>query len=390
MAKGIVILGSTGSIGRQALEVIEDFRERFQVLALAAARNIERLEEQIRRHRPRVAVVLDAAKQQELKERVQGLGVEVLAGEEGLLAAATLAEAELVLAAMVSIKSLPAVLAAIEAGKNVALANKEILVTAGELVMERARCRGVDILPVDSEHSAVFQCLRPGEGVHKVVLTASGGPFRELSLKEMEEVTPEMALAHPNWQMGPRVTVDSATLMNKGLEVLEAKHLFQLDYQDIEVIIHPQSIVHAIVTYNDGSSLAHMSLPDMRLPIQYALSWPERWANTYPRLDLIALGRLTFEQPDWHRFPCLRLALEAGRRGSTFPAVLNAADEVAVDLFLQRKIKFLDIPRLVEEVLARHLPVDAPGLQDILAADNWARREALSLVAGWKGRCKLA
>ncbi|HBT47788.1 MAG TPA: 1-deoxy-D-xylulose-5-phosphate reductoisomerase [Peptococcaceae bacterium] len=390
MSKGIVILGSTGSIGRQALEVIENFPDGFRVLALAAARNIERLEEQIRRHRPRVAVVLEEVKQRELRERVGGLGVEVLAGPEGLLAAATLPEADLVLAAMVGTTSLPAVLAAIEAGKNIALANKEILVTAGDLVMEEVRRRDVCILPVDSEHSAVFQCLRPGEGIHKVILTASGGPFRKLSLKEMERVTPEMALAHPNWQMGPRVTVDSATLMNKGLEVIEAKHLFRLDYRDIEVIIHPQSIVHAIVTYNDGSSLAHMSLPDMRLPIQYALTWPERWANAYPRLDLTVLGSLTFEEPDWDRFPCLGLALEAGRQGATFPAVLNAADEVAVDLFLQRKIGFLDIPRLVEGVLARHRPAKAPGLQDILAADRWARRETLSLAAGRKGRCKLA
>lgn len=389
MAKSIVILGSTGSIGRQALEVIDNYRERFRVVALAAARNINLLEEQIKRYRPRLAVVLDKEKQGQLRERVKGLGVEVLAGEEGLVAAATLPEAELVLAAMVGIKSLPAVLAAIEAGKNIALANKEILVTAGELVMERARLKGIKILPVDSEHSAIFQCLRGGERIKKVTLTASGGPLRRWPLEEMDKVTPEMALAHPNWKMGPRITVDSATLMNKGFEVIEAKHLFQLEYEDIEVLIHPQSIVHAIVTYNDGSCLAHMSLPDMRLPIQYALTWPERWDNAYSCLDLAALGELTFERPDWQRFPCFKLALEAGCQGGTFPAVLNAADEVAVDLFLGGNIKFSDISRLVGEVLTRHVKLSNPSLEDILAADTWARQEVLSLVScQTKGRSR--
>ncbi|MGB9660476.1 MAG: 1-deoxy-D-xylulose-5-phosphate reductoisomerase [Moorellaceae bacterium] len=381
MAKNIVILGSTGSIGRQALEVIDRCRERLQVVALAAASNSALLEEQVRRYRPRVAVILDRGKQGELRERLQGLKVEVLAGEEGLVAASTLPEADLVLAAMVGIKSLPAVLAAIEAGKTLALANKEVLVTAGELVMERARTKGVKILPVDSEHSAVFQCLRPGERIKKVILTASGGPLRQWPLENMDQVTPEMALAHPNWKMGPRITVDSATLMNKGFEVIEAKHLFQLEYENIEVLIHPQSTVHAIVTYTDGSSLAQLSLPDMRLPIQYALSWPERWDAAGNDLDLAALGSLTFERPDRQRFPCFRLALEAGRLGGTFPAVLNAADEVAVDLFLRRKIKFSDIPRIVGEVLARHISLPGSTLEDILAADDWARREALSLVS---------
>ncbi|MGB9858814.1 MAG: 1-deoxy-D-xylulose-5-phosphate reductoisomerase [Moorellaceae bacterium] len=381
MAKNIVILGSTGSIGRQALEVIDRCRERLQVVALAAASNSALLEEQVRRYRPRVAVILDRGKQGELRERLQGLKVEVLAGEEGLVAASTLPEADLVLAAMVGIKSLPAVLAAIEAGKTLALANKEVLVTAGELVMERARTKGVKILPVDSEHSAVFQCLRPGERIKKVILTASGGPLRQWPLENMDQVTPEMALAHPNWKMGPRITVDSATLMNKGFEVIEAKHLFQLEYENIEVLIHPQSTVHAIVIYTDGSSLAQLSLPDMRLPIQYALSWPERWDAAGNDLDLAALGSLTFERPDRQRFPCFRLALEAGRLGGTFPAVLNAADEVAVDLFLRRKIKFSDIPRIVGEVLARHISLPGSTLEDILAADDWARREALSLVS---------
>lgn len=381
MAKKIVILGSTGSIGRQALEVIDRCRERLQVVALAAASNIALLEEQVRRYRPRVAVILDRGKEGELRERLQGLEVKVLAGEEGLVVASTLPEAELVLAAMVGIKSLPAVLAAIEAGKTLALANKEVLVTAGELVMERARIKGVKVLPVDSEHSAVFQCLRPGERIKKVILTASGGPLRQWPLENMDQVTPEMALAHPNWKMGPRITVDSATLMNKGFEVIEAKHLFQLEYENIEVLIHPQSTVHAIVTYTDGASLAQLSLPDMRLPIQYALSWPERWDAAGNDLDLAALGSLTFERPDRQRFPCFRLALEAGRLGGTFPAVLNAADEVAVDLFLRRKIKFSDIPRIVGEVLARHISLPGSTLEDILAADDWARREALSLVS---------
>lgn len=386
MDKGIVILGSTGCIGKQALQVINSFRDHFRVVALAAGRNIDLLEEQIRCYHPRLAVVLDEEKGLRLKERVSGLGVEVAVGEAGLLRAATFPEAHLVLAAMVGIKSLPAILAAIEEGKNIALANKEILVVAGKLVMEKARKYGIQIIPVDSEHSAIFQCLDRGGGVKKVTITASGGPFRELPREEMDKVTPEMALAHPNWRMGPKISIDSATLMNKGLEVIEAKHLFDLDYEKIEVLIHPQSVIHAIVTYLDGSSFAHLSYPDMRLPIQYALTWPERWANPHvPSLDLATLGQLTFEKPDEERFPCLRIALEVGRQGGTLPAVLNAADEVAVELFLQGRIKFPAIPHLIEEVLGRHQKVKDPSLEDIWEADAWARRQIWSLVEGKKG-----
>jgi len=383
LGKGIVILGSTGCIGRQALAVIDSFRDKFQVVALAAGQNIDLLEEQIRRYHPRLAAVLDEEKGKRLKERVSGLGVKVVFGEAGLLSAATFPEAHLVLAAMVGIKSLPAVLAAIQEGKNIALANKEILVVAGKLVMEKARKYGIQILPVDSEHSAIFQCLNRGGRVKKVIITASGGPFRELPREEMDKVTPEMALAHPNWRMGPKISIDSATLMNKGLEVIEAKHLFDLDYEKIEVLIHPQSVIHAIVTYLDGSSFAHLSYPDMRLPIQYALTWPERWDNPYgPYLDLAALGRLTFEKPDEERFPCLRIAMEAGRQGGTLPAVLNAADEVAVELFLQGRIKFPAIPHLIEEVLGRHQKVEDPSLEDIWEADAWARRQIWALIEG--------
>jgi len=381
MGKGIAILGSTGCIGRQALQVIDSLREYFHVVALAAGRNIDLLEEQIRRYHPRLVAVLDKDRGEKLKERLSGLGVEVAVGEAGLLLAATFPEAHLVLAAMAGIKSLPAVLAAIQEGKNIALANKEILVVAGNLVMEKARKHGVHILPVDSEHSAIFQCLGQGGKVKKITITASGGPFRELPLEEMDKVTPEMALAHPHWRMGPKITVDSATLMNKGLEVIEAKHLFDLNYEQIEVLVHPQSVIHGLVTYGDGSSFAYLSYPDMRLPIQYALTWPERWDSpSVPFLDLATLGQLTFEKPDEERFPCLRIALEAGRQGGTLPAVLNAADEVAVELFLQGRIKFTAIPRLIEEVLGRHQKVKDPALEDIWEVDAWARRQIWSLV----------
>ncbi|MCG0277248.1 MAG: 1-deoxy-D-xylulose-5-phosphate reductoisomerase [Thermanaeromonas sp.] len=386
MGKGIAILGSTGCIGRQALQVIESLGERFQVLALAAGRNIDLLEEQVRRYHPRLAVVLDEDKARRLKERLSGLRVEVAAGEAGLIRAATFQGVDLVFAAMVGVKSLPAVLAAIQEGKNIALANKEILVAAGTLVMEEARKHGVHIIPVDSEHSAIFQCLGQGGKVKKITITASGGPFRELSREEMDKVTPEMALAHPNWRMGRRISIDSATLMNKGFEVIEARHLFDLDYEQIEVLVHPQSVIHGLVTYADGSTFAHLSYPDMRLPIQYAFTWPERLDNpAVPFLELATLGQLTFERPDGQRFPCLGMALEAGRQGGTLPAVLNAADEVAVELFLQGRIKFTAIPRLIEETLDRHEKVKDPTLEDIWEADAWARRQVWSLVEGKKG-----
>ena len=381
MAKEITILGSTGSIGRQTLEVVAAYPDRFRVAALVAARNAELLAVQVRQFRPRLAVLLDAKRAQDLAAMVQGLDVQVLAGEEGLKAAACLAGVELVVAAMVGIRSLTAILAALEAAKDIALANKEVLVAAGHLVMDRARRSGRRIIPVDSEHSAIFQCLRQGGRVVEVIITASGGPLKQMTPAEMAAVTPEQALHHPTWVMGPKVTIDSATLMNKGLEVIEAHHLFNLEYDQIKVLIHPQSVVHALVRYSDGSLFAHLGPADMRLPIQYALTWPGRWDLDSRVLDLAALGHLDFAEPDRERFPCLDLALQAGREGGTYPAVLSAADEVAVEYFLAGKIPLTAISRVVARVLEEHHPVSAPDLEQILVADAWARGQAKGVAA---------
>ncbi|MDK2820574.1 MAG: 1-deoxy-D-xylulose-5-phosphate reductoisomerase [Clostridia bacterium] len=380
MAKEIVVLGSTGSIGRQTLDVIASYPEHFKVAALVAFRNVELLAEQVYQFRPRFAVVLDSTRAEELIAKVKDLDVEVFTGEEGLEKAVTMEGPELVLAAMVGIRSLSAILLAMETGKDIALANKEVLVTAGDLVMERARALGSNIIPVDSEHSAIFQCLNQEGRVEKVILTASGGPFRQMTLNEMANVTPEQALNHPTWIMGPKITIDSATLMNKGFEVIEAKHLFNLDYSQIEVIVHPQSIVHSLVQYNDGALFAHLGPADMRLPIQYALTWPERWDLNSKVLDLATLGHLDFETPDFDRFPCLKLAIEAGRTGGTYPAVLNAADEIAVESFLNGEIPLTEISNVVKNALDKHIQVKEPDLNQILEADAWARKEALAFI----------
>lgn len=380
MAKKITILGSTGSIGRQALKVVAANPEKFKVDALVANNNAEILAEQAHRFHPRMAVLLDPERARDLATLIAHLNIQVMAGEEGLIAAACLPGVELVVAAMVGIRSLPAIFAALDAGKDIALANKEVLVAAGQLVMNHARNRGREIIPVDSEHSAIFQCLRQGGRVEKVIITASGGPLRQKSLKEMAAVTPEQALNHPTWSMGPKITIDSATLMNKGLEVIEAKHLFDLDYDQIEVLIHPQSVVHALVRYSDGTLFAHLGPADMRIPIQYALSWPERWDLDSQPLDLASLGHLDFSNPDLERFPCLALACQAGRAGGTYPVVLSAADEVAVQHFLEGKIPLTAISRIVAAVLEEHQPVTALDLEQILAADNWARRRAAEVA----------
>ncbi|MDN5326949.1 MAG: 1-deoxy-D-xylulose-5-phosphate reductoisomerase [Moorella sp. (in: firmicutes)] len=376
MAKEITVLGSTGSIGRQTLEVVAAHPGRLRVAALVAARNVELLAAQVRRFRPRLAVLLDGEGARVLAGMVSDTEIRVLAGEEGLMAAACLEGVELVVAAMVGIRSLKAILAALEAGKDIALANKEVLVAAGQLVMDRARRLSRQIIPVDSEHSAIFQCLRQGGRVAEVIITASGGPLRQMPWAEMATVTPEQALNHPTWVMGPKITIDSATLMNKGLEVIEAKHLFNLDFDQIKVLIHPQSVVHALVRYSDGALFAHLGPADMRLPIQYALTWPERWDLDVQPLDLAALGRLEFDLPDLERFPCLELALRAGRAGGTYPAVLSAADEVAVEYFLAGKITLPAISQVVGRVLEEHQPEPVPDLEGILAADAWARRRA--------------
>ena len=375
--KNIAILGSTGSIGRSALQVVEQFPDRLQVVALAAGRNIDLLAEQIHRFRPRLAAVLDLQLAKDLTSRLQpGIEVEVVAGSQGYQQVASCAEAEMILSSMVGAAGLIPTLSAIRAGKDVALANKETLVMAGALVMEEVRRFQVELLPVDSEHNAIFQAMEGHrrEDLKRILLTASGGPFLNMPKEQLESVTPTQALAHPNWSMGPKITIDSATLMNKGLEVIEAKWLFDVPVEKIDVHVHPQSIVHSMVEYVDGSVIAQMGVPDMRIPIAYALAYPERLELDLPRLDFFAVQTLTFQEPDLNRFPCLKLAFAACKAGGTMPAVLNAANEVAVQAFLDNRIPFSGISRLVNQTMEEH-PLD-PGaeLEAILEADAWARR----------------
>lgn len=372
--KRIVLLGSTGSIGRQTLDIIRAFPERFKIIGLTAGQNVSLFKKQLEEFKP--AFYWQAAGE----IRAGETGGERLSPEE----IAGLPMVDLVVIAASGKAGLLPALAAVKAGKTVALANKESLVAAGEIITAEAGKHGVRILPIDSEHSAVWQCLRGEEQPPaKIILTASGGPFRHLSRKELEEVTPGQALNHPSWKMGKKVTIDSATLMNKGLEVIEARWLFNVSFEDIQVVVHPQSIIHSMVEFADGSIKAQMSHPDMRLPIQYALTYPERWLNeTLPRLDWYKTGELTFEAPDIESFPCLKLAVEAGKRAGTYPAVLCAADETAVELFLSGQIKFTDIARLVEQLLSEHQSVFHPALDDICDADRWARQKTFELAAG--------
>jgi len=378
----IVILGSTGSIGQQALAVIRQFRGRFQVAGLAAGRNFKLLAEQIREFRPAVAAVAGEEEARALAaELAPGERPEIFCGEAGLREVACFPGADLALIAVPGILGLLPTVAALQAGKDIALANKETLVAGGELVTGLAAARGLRILPVDSEHSAVWQCLgdTPREQVAKIILTASGGPF----LKEpadLQKVTVEMALAHPNWRMGRKVTIDSATLMNKGLEVIEARWLFGLNYDQIQVVVHPQSIVHSLVEFVDGSTLAQLGVPDMRVPIQYALTYPERWPNQLPRLNWAESRQLTFEPPDLRRFRCLVLAQAAGRAGGVLPAVLNAANETAVEAFLAGVISFGAIPEIVERVMDAHRGGAGRELEEILAAGRWAQELARKLI----------
>ena len=380
--KGIAILGCTGSIGRQCLSVIESLPGRFSVVALAAGANLEQLAAQVVRHRPQLVSVADAHGAGELAERlqVQGLAAlpEIQWGRAGLESVATHPQAELVVSAAVGVVGLEATYAAVRLGKQVALSNKEVLVAAGELVMAAARASGVELLPVDSEHNAIHQCLRAGERreVRRLVLTASGGPFRKTPLGRLSQATPEQALAHPNWRMGQRITIDSATLMNKGFEVIEAHWLFGMELEQIEVVIHPQSTVHSMVEFVDGSVLAQLGPTDMRVPIQYALTYPERvTSNGYP-LDWATLRRLDFQKVSPRRFPCLGLARQALRKGGALPCALNAADEVAVAAFLERRLAFPGIARVVERVLERMPRTGFTGVADVLAADAEARRLA--------------
>ena len=373
--KGVSILGSTGSIGRQALDVL-DGRPDFRIVGLAAGKNIKLLREQIKRYGPLLVSVEKEDDALALAREFAGKVPEILWGSQGLRAVASHPTAGVVITAVTGTAGLLPTVEAIRAGKDIALANKETLVAAGSLVTSLAAGKGVNILPVDSEHSAIWQCLRgsrPGE-VESIILTASGGPFRKEP--DLERVTVSMALAHPNWSMGKKITVDSATLMNKGLEVIEARWLFGLDYDRIRVVVHPQSIIHSMVGFRDGSVMAQLGLPDMRLPIQYALTYPDRLPGNVPRLDPAKISALTFEPPDTGRFPLLDLAYRVGGRGGTLPAVMNAANEVAVELFLAGRIRFTAIYRVVEEVVGRHDIIDRPGLEEILEADRWARERA--------------
>jgi len=383
----IALLGSTGSIGEQTLDVVQAFPERYRVTALAAGRNIDKLAEQIRRFRPELVAVAEPAGAEALRGKLGGEAPEIVAGPEGLEAVAT-HEAELVVSALVGAVGLAPTLAAIRAGRHIALANKEVMVTAGALVLREVKAAGVTLLPVDSEHSAIFQCLAGQrlEDVHKIVLTASGGPFRTWEADRIAQATVKEALNHPNWDMGPKITIDSATLMNKGLEVIEARWLFDVPPEEIDVVVHPQSIVHSLVEFDDGSVLAQLGLPDMRVPIAVALAHPERLPLELPRLDLAALGRLDFETPDRKRFPCLDLAFAALRGNEAAPAVLNAANEITVEAFLQERIGFPAIAAVNGAVLEEHFADGGDGalrdLADVAEADAWARACARERLTG--------
>ena len=381
----LTILGSTGSIGTSTLDVVARHPQKYKVLALTAYRQDELLFDQCLRFMPRYAVMLDEAAATRLSSRIKaaGLDVEVLCGEQYLEQVAALPEVDTVMAAIVGAAGLRPSLAAARAGKKILLANKEALVMAGRIFMDAVRKNGATLLPIDSEHNAIFQALprdyagdMAASGISKILLTASGGPFRDMPVTALQQVTPEQACAHPNWVMGRKISVDSASMMNKGLEVIEAHWLFNVAADDIQVVVHPQSVVHSMVQYVDGSVLAQMGNPDMRTPIAYGLAYPERIDAGVEPLDLFKVGQLDFVAPDFERFPCLALAYQALRTGGTAPAVLNAANEVAVEAFLNEKISFLDIPRLIESVLNAHTSLAVNTLEDVLMADKQAREEA--------------
>lgn len=381
--KSLAVLGATGSIGRNTLKIAARFRDRFTIKVLTAKQNVNLLAEQIQIFEPQLAVVYDAKSADQLKKQLPAqLKIEILHGTEGYRTAAAWKGVDMVVGAMVGAAGLAPTLAAIDAGKDVALANKETLVMAGAIVTAAAAQKGVRLLPVDSEHSAIFQCLhgQRAEEVDRIILTASGGPFLRTPSEKFARIGPEQALRHPNWQMGAKITIDSATLMNKGLEVIEAKWLFDLAVNRIEVLVHPQSIVHSMVAFCDGSILAQLGIPDMQGAIAYALSYPQRLALKQPLPDLSALGALTFESPDMQRFPCLALAFEACKKGGTLPAVLNAANEVAVTSFLEGRLSFADIARINRETMAAHTIDSTPDLEAVMSADTWARQTAQSMV----------
>lgn len=371
--KKIAILGSTGSIGTQTLDVVREHSDELQVVALAAGTNKERLKEQIKEFHPKLVSLSDEKKAQELKEELAGEQVEVVCGMEGLIEVAGVDSADVVVTAVVDMMGILPTMEAIKKGKDIALANKETLVTAGHLIIPMAKEYGVSILPVDSEHSAIFQSLQgePKAALDKILLTASGGPFRGKSAEFLETVTLEAALNHPNWSMGPKITIDSSTMVNKGLEVMEAKWLFGVDYSQIEVVIQPQSIIHSMVQYVDGAIIAQLGTPDMRVPIEYALFYPERRSLSGDRLDFSKLSQITFEKPDYKVFRGLSLAIEAGKTGGTMPTVFNAANERAVAKFLKGEIKYTDIVRSIEKCMDAHKVSAHPDLEEILATEQW-------------------
>ncbi|MCD7807420.1 MAG: 1-deoxy-D-xylulose-5-phosphate reductoisomerase [Lachnospiraceae bacterium] len=371
MIKKIGILGSTGSIGTQTLEIVRANPE-LQVETLAAGHNVDLMEKQAREFSPKLAVMWEEEAYKELKVRLADTDIRVCQGMEGLIEAATCKDVEILVTAIVGMIGIRPTIAAMKAGKDIALANKETLVTAGHIIMPLAREMGVSILPVDSEHSAIFQSLQGNQHnpIHKILLTASGGPFRGKTREQLKHVQVEDALKHPNWTMGRKITIDSATLVNKGLEVMEAKWLFGVDYDQIQVVVHPQSVIHSMVEYEDGAIMAQLGTPDMKLPIQYALFYPDRKPLAGERLDFYRLGQMTFEAPDTDTFRALKLAISAGRTGGTMPTVFNAANEKAVALFLQKKISFLQITDIIEECMERHVPVPDPGVEEILFAEQ--------------------
>ncbi|MDX2243177.1 MAG: 1-deoxy-D-xylulose-5-phosphate reductoisomerase [Leptolyngbyaceae cyanobacterium bins.302] len=382
--KAISLLGSTGSIGTQTLDIAAENPDQFRIVGLAAGRNVELLAQQIRQFQPKIVAICEVEKLAELQAAIADLSPQpiLLAGEEGVVEVARFSEADVVVTGIVGCAGLLPTIAAIKAGKDIALANKETLIAGGPVVLPLIQQYGIKLLPADSEHSAIFQCLQgvPDGGLRRILLTASGGAFRDLPVEQLAQVTVADALKHPNWTMGRKITIDSATLMNKGLEVIEAHYLFGVDYDQIDIVIHPQSIIHSLIELEDTSVLAQLGWADMRLPLLYALSYPERISTNWEPLDLVKIGSLTFREPDHQKYPCMQLAYAAGRAGGCLPAVLNAANEQAVALFLDEHIRFLDIPRLIEQVCDRYHAQNrsTPTLEDIIAADQWARQEVLA------------
>lgn len=382
--KKIAVLGSTGSIGVSTLEIVKAFPEHYQIVALTAGHNIDLLQKQIKYFRPLIVSVVSEVDAQKLTQQLKGMDVEICCGVEGMIQCATVPESDMVVAAVVGAAGLVPTMAAIKSGKDVALANKETLVTAGSLIMAEADRQKINLIPVDSEHSAIFQSMtgHRREDVRRLLLTASGGPFREYGLAQFKTITPADALAHPNWDMGRKISIDSATMMNKGLEVIEARWLFDFPATMIDVHIHPESIIHSLVEYRDGAVMAQLGVPDMKTPIAYALSWPERLPLDQPPLDLCDQGSLSFAEPDIERFPCLQLAYDALAMGGTIPAVMNAANEVAVEAFLNNQLSFLGISQVIEKTMQQHQGEDLVSVDHALHADLWGRHKAHELING--------